>query len=286
MHKLSPIEKIGQVCLEEVKDLTMKEGRRNCAQTYHFYDYEEDQDETFNSLGEIGQYALQFKSEEWLEDLVTDEVVLEALKSLARDDEDGWAINVCKQYDIDFEDEHDDDDDKQGKSKVDTISMLQKRATKGDDTAAAALAALARDSQTKGTKKKGNVSVRKITPKKTKVTPKKKTPKSSQTRAKKSSSAVAKKKKKADTSSGYPFKLSNLDVTGLFDPKRNYTCGDVDIDPDRDTDIEDEASVTSEDSESEIYIYTLMRNLNVTGVFDSKVNYHTTTVDGFIQDEE
>ena len=282
MPKLSPIEKIGQVCLEEVKDLTMKEGRRNCAQTYHFYDYEEDQDETFFSLGEVGQYALQFKSEEWLEDLVTDEVVLEALKSLARDDEDGWAINVCKQYDIDFEEE----DDEQGESKGDTISMLQKRAHQGDDTAVTALAALARDNQTKGTKKKGNVSVRKITPKKTKVTPKKKTPKSSQTRAKKSSSAVAKKKKKADTSSGYPFKLSNLDVTGLFDPKRNYTCGDVDIDPDRDTDIEDEASVTSEDSESEMYIYPLMSTLNVMGVFDSKVNYHTTTVDGFIQDEE
>ena len=282
MPKLSPIEKIGQVCHEEGL-VEVKEDRRNCTTTYHYYHHDPDNDETFNSLEAVGEHALQFKSKEWLEDLVTDEVVLEALKSLARDDEDGWAINVCKQYDIDFADE---DDDDEGKSKVDTISMLQKRAHQGDNTAVTALTALARDSQTKGTKKKGNVSVRKITPKKTKVTPKKKTPKSSQTRAKKSSSAVAKKKKKADTSSGYPFKLSNLDVTGLFDPKRNYTCGDVDIDPDRDTDIEDEASVTSEDSESEMYIYPLMRNLNVMGVFDSKVNYHTTTVDGFIQDEE
>ena len=280
MPKLSSIEKIGQVCHEEGL-VEAKVDRRNCTTTYHYYHHDPDNDETFLDLEEVGQHALQFKSKEWLEDLVTDEVVLEALKSLARDDEDRWAINVCKQYDIDFE-----DDDDEGKSKGDTISMLQKRAHQGDDTAVTALAALARDNQTKGTKKKGNVSVRKITPKKTKVTPKKKTPKSSQTCAKKSSSAVAKKKKKADTSSGYPFKLSDLDVTGLFDPKRRYTCGDVDIDPDRDTDIEDEASVASEDSESEIYTYYLMRNLNVMGVFDSKVNYHTTTVDGFNQDEE
>ena len=284
MPKLSSIEKIGQVCHEEGL-VEAKVDRRNCTTTYHYYHHDPDNDETFNGYEEVGQHALQFKSKEWLEDLVTDEVVLEALKSLARDDEDRWAINVCKQYDIDFEDE---DDDDEGKSKGDTISMLQKRAHQGDDTAVTALAALARDNQTKGTKKKGNVSVsvRKITPKKTKVTPKKKTPKSSQTRAKKSSSAVAKKKKKADTSSGYPFKLSDLDVTGLFDPKRHYTCGDIDIDPGRDTDIEDEASVASEDSESEIYTYYLMRNLNVMGVFDSKLNYHTTTVDGFNQDEE
>ena len=262
--------------------MQMKEGRRSCAQTYHFYHYEEDQDETFHSLEEVGQYALQFKSEDWLKDLVTDEVVLEALKSLARD-ENRWAIDVCNQYDIDFEEEEEDDDEDDDP----TISFLQKRANKGDSKAVTALAALARDNQTK-VGKKGNVSVRKITPKKAKVTPKKKTPKSS-TRAKKSVSAVAKKKtkKRADTSSEYPIKLSDLDVDGLFDPKRNYTHDDDALSgsEDDDTDVDD-ASVMSEDSESETYIYYLMGGLNVTGVFDPKVNYHTSTVDGFVQDEE
>lgn len=113
--KLSPIQTIGSVCCDRHVDAKEK----GCIKTYTLKSDDDDDNNTrtFASYDEIGEYLLDTKPKDLWEDITNDELVQEALVTLALG-KDERAIELCEEYEIDIEekkkgdeDEDDEDDD-------------------------------------------------------------------------------------------------------------------------------------------------------------------------------
>ena len=132
--KLSSIEKIGARA-KDGQFVTMKENR-NGIKTFYNADA---QDVSFSNLSEVGKYAM--KTKEWMDALIEDEIVQDAINQLAQDG-DKMAVAITKEYDtIDFEGEEETEDAKpkpksrSSKKKVEddkTAIILKKKALGSD----------------------------------------------------------------------------------------------------------------------------------------------------------
>ena len=110
--KLSPIQTIGSVCCDRDH---VDANEKGCIKTYTLKNDDDDNNtRTFASYDEIGEYLLDAKPKDLWEDIINDELVQEALVTLALG-KDESAIELCEEYEIDIEEKKtgDDDDDEE-----------------------------------------------------------------------------------------------------------------------------------------------------------------------------
>ena len=310
--KLSWFEKIGARA-EDFQFVTVKENRNGIKEIYYNAD---EQDVSFTNMSEVGQYAM--KTKEWIDDLIEDEIVQDAINQLAQDG-DKMAVAIMKEYDtIDFEGEaKPKPKSRSSKKKVEddkTAIILKKKAlgsdgdqdsldayidtvAKGDGHLATTLRVLKKHAIGEdGDEESFEGYVEYILHQRKKSTKKaagkKKTPKKKAVKAKKGKAATKNKKfvrkstpaaedsdEDEDDSIVPDFKLYDYNVSNVFDRNINYEDPNA-----RDQEHEDKDDLQ-------------LKKLDVRKMFDPKRNYcmdaaveniHANPVDDFesLVDEE